>query len=319
MPNASERSPLPRGAWIAAGLAGAAAAALFVAWKVREAEREHPPRGRSIEVDGVRLHYLDRGYGRPVVLLHGLGSSSEDFELSGLVNALSAHHRVIAFDRPGYGYSTRPYDRVWTPAAQARLLHRALQELGVDKPIVVGHSWGALVAAAMALEFPESLHAVVLESGYFYPTPRIDAAVMSGPAIPLIGDALRFTVSPLLARLAWPLFSRLIFSPAPVTTSFKRYPAWLSVRPRALRATAAESAMTGPATWALHSRYRDLRVPTFIVAGRDDRYVSARSHSGRLHNEVPGSRLNLTPGAGHMLHHIAPQEVIGAIEAAATA
>lgn len=305
-----------RASWILPALAAAGAAAAFTAFKVRQAERRHPPAGRFIEVDGVRLHFTDRGLGRPVVFLHGLGSTTEDFRLSGLVDRCAESHRVIAFDRPGYGYSERPRGRAWTPAAQARLLHRALRQLGVDKAVVLGHSWGTLVAASMALQFPASVQSLVLVSGYYYPTARLDALLLGGPAVPVLGDLASVTVSPLLGRLLWPLWRKVLFSPAPASPAFRQFPAWLSLRPRALRAGAAESLMIVPAAFGLRGEYAKIAAPTFIVAGESDRYVSTPHQSARLHRAVPGSRLRVLPGAGHMVHHVAPDEVMQAISAA---
>ena len=128
-----------------AGL-GLLASWLFVHAKSRRAERDHPPAGKFITVDGVKLHYLERGQGPTLVLLHGNGVDATDWEHSGLLDAAAEHYRVIAFDRPGFGYSERPRSTVWTPDRQARLLHHALQELGVDSAIVAGHSWGTMVA-----------------------------------------------------------------------------------------------------------------------------------------------------------------------------
>jgi hypothetical protein len=104
--------------------AALAAAAVFNVYQARRVERRNPPRGRFIEVDGVRLHYLDQGEGPPVVLLHGNIVTAEDFAYSGLLDLAAEHHRVIAFDRPGMGYSDRPNGRLWTPRAQADLLRR---------------------------------------------------------------------------------------------------------------------------------------------------------------------------------------------------
>ena len=104
--------------------AAAVAAVLTVAAVVnrslaRKAERDNPPLGQFIEVNGVRLHYLERGSGEPLVLLHGNGSMIEDFESSGLIKRASKNYRVIAFDRPGFGHSERPRNVVWTPERQA--------------------------------------------------------------------------------------------------------------------------------------------------------------------------------------------------------
>ena len=77
--------------------------------------------------------------------------------------------------------------------------------------------------------------------------PRADAVLMSGPAIPLVGDVMRFTVSPLVSRLLWPGFVKKVFSPRPVADSFRRWPKWLSLRPSQLRAASAESVLMIPA------------------------------------------------------------------------
>ncbi len=136
---------------IAAGITiTLATAALLVRHKARRSERENPPIGRFIEIDGVRLHYVERGQGQPVVLLHGNGALIQDFGLSGVFDRAAASYRVIVFDRPGFGYSDRPRDRLWTAQAQADLLYKALRTLGIDRLVVVGHSWGTLVALSDA-------------------------------------------------------------------------------------------------------------------------------------------------------------------------
>ena len=106
------------------------------------------PPGQFVTVDGLPVHCIVHGRGRPVVLVHGNGTMAEDFAISGLIDRLAARYRVIAIDRPGFGYTARPRHRVWTAQAQAVLLHRVLEQLDVERPLVVGHSWGTLVALA---------------------------------------------------------------------------------------------------------------------------------------------------------------------------
>ena len=115
-------------------VAGLAAAALYVNHKTKQAEADNPPQGKFIDVDGVRLHYTEQGSGDPLVLLHGNGITSSDFEASGLTARAAEQYRVIAFDRPGFGYSERPRSTIWTPDKQARLLHKALEQLGIALP-----------------------------------------------------------------------------------------------------------------------------------------------------------------------------------------
>lgn len=304
-----------RGAlWLAAG-AALAGSALLVRQRTRQAERDHPPLGEFIEIAGVRLHYIERGEGPPLVFLHGNGSMIEDFVSSGLVEMASKNHRVIVFDRPGYGYSDRPRGRMWTPEKQAELLQRALLYLDVEKPVIVGHSWGTLVALSMGLDFPDYVQGLVLMSGYYYPTVRADVPVMSVPAIPVAGDLIRHTLSPWLARLAWPVLMRRMFGPAPTSGRFAaEFPRWLALRPSQLRAAAAETALLIPAAAALRHRYRELTMPVAIMAGHGDRHVDMHAHSERLHHELPHSTLHVTEGAGHMLHHCAQHQVVQAIE-----
>ena len=126
-------------AWSAAAACAAAVGNYAVA---RLAERLHPPEGLFIEVDGVRLHYSDRGVGSPVVLIHGNALTGRDYDTSGVANLLLKTHRVLIFDRPGFGYSDRPRGRLWTASEQAELLYKAIRQLEIDRPVVVGHSWG---------------------------------------------------------------------------------------------------------------------------------------------------------------------------------
>src|SRR3954469_8062763 len=116
---------------LAATVAPLGAAALYNGYRTRQVERRHPPAGRFIEVDGIRLHYLERGAGTPVVLIHGNVVTAEDWVLSGVLDRIAERgHRVIAFDRPGYGYSDRPRRTAWTAKAQADLLRHAFARLG---------------------------------------------------------------------------------------------------------------------------------------------------------------------------------------------
>jgi pimeloyl-ACP methyl ester carboxylesterase len=294
-----------------------AAAALLNRWLARRAERRHPPSGQFLTVKGIRLHYVDRGSGTPVVLLHGNGSMIEDFKSSGLLDAAAKNHRVIAFDRPGFGHSERPRDTVWTPQAQADLIAAALKQIGVSKPIVFGHSWGTLVAVALALQEPADVQVLILASGYYFPKARADAIVFAPAALPVIGDMLSHTVSPLVSRLIWPLLLRRIFGPSSVPGKFAGFPKEMAVRPWQLRAAAAESALMIPAAYTLRRRYQQLHMPVIIVAGIDDRFVES-AQSRELHRKLPGSILCLIPATGHMVHQTATATILSTVETAAS-
>jgi pimeloyl-ACP methyl ester carboxylesterase len=306
---------------VAASAAALAATALFNRASARRAERQHPPQGHFVEAGGVRLHYFEGGRadGAPIVLLHGNAVRAEDWIASGVFEGVAARHRVIAFDRPGYGYSERPRDRLWTAEAQAAVLAEAFTHLGIERPIVVGHSWGALVAVALGLDHPEAVSGLVLASGYHFPTARADVAIFSPPAVPVIGDVIRYTVGPLLGRLIAPKMIKAMFAPAPVPPAFtKAVPVPMMLRPWQIKASAEDAASMTPRTMAVAERYGELRrLPVSIVVGAEDRIVDVGRQSARLHDVLPHSDLRVVPGLGHMVHHGAPGLVAEAVEAVA--
>jgi pimeloyl-ACP methyl ester carboxylesterase len=293
-----------------------AALALYFRVQGKRAERQYPPQGRFIELDGVRLRYLERGQGPALVLLHGNGALIEDFVASGVFELASRSYRVIAFDRPGFGYSSRPRGQAWTPERQAALLRSAWEQLGIVRPVVVGHSWGTLVTLALALHHAEAIRGVVLASGYYFPTPRLDVALLSPPALPVVGDVLRYTVSPLLARLMMDKIVEHLFAPQPVPPRFRRgFPVPLTLRPWQIRAAAEETALMVPAAARLSAAYAQIRLPVAVVVGEGDRLIDPQVHSARLHHELAGSTFLPVADAGHMVHYAAPEQIIAAVVA----
>jgi pimeloyl-ACP methyl ester carboxylesterase len=263
------------------------------------------------------VHYVERGKGEPLVLLHGNGSMIQDFETSGLIDLAARNYRVIAIDRPGYGHSTRARSTVWMPEAQADLIHAVLTRLGVERATVLGHSWGCSVAVALAHKYPSFVRGLVLASGYYYPTVRADVVVMSGPALPLVGDIMRYSISPILSRLIWPLMMRKLFGPQPVPEKFAGFPKSLAVRPSQIRASAAESALMVPDAFRGRGSYADLKMPVAIIAGADDRLIDPEAQSARLHEEISHSSFDRVAEAGHMVHQTATAAVMAAIDKAA--
>jgi len=308
--------PRRRGKWIAAAttLAAVAGAAVFNSAMARRAQAETPPAGKFIDVEGVRLHYVDQGAGSgTVVLLHGNGVMLQDYMASGVLDLASRKHRVLAFDRPGFGYSERPRTALWTPAAQAKLILRALQELGVEQAVVVGHSWGTMVALAMALERPDAIKGLLLLSGYYYGTARPDVVPASVPAIPVLGDLIAHTASPLLGRMIGPAAIKASFSPAPVHRKFADFPLGLTLRPSQIRATAEDTAMMVPAAIELSRHYAEVTVPVIAMAGEGDLIAHVDKHSKRLVEDLAEGELRIVPGQGHLFHYAVPDQIADAI------
>jgi pimeloyl-ACP methyl ester carboxylesterase len=323
-------APRPGAITIALGVAAAlAGAAVYNRSQSRRAERDNPPVGRFVELDGARLHYLDEGPadtgttgrsgGPPVVLLHGNTVMLDDWIVSGVFNLTARTRRVVAFDRPGFGYSERPRDRSWTPAAQASLLRQACRRLGVERPVVVGHSWGTLVALAWALQAPQEVAGLVLISGYYYPSTRLDAALVTPAAVPILGDLLNHTVSPPLTHMTLPGTLRTMFAPRRVPDRFRDvFPKALIPRPKQMRAMSHEGANMVRAAAALQRHYRGFSCPSVVITGDADHVVDPEDQSIRLAHELNDAELRIVPGAGHMVHHAVPLEVAEAINRVAS-
>jgi pimeloyl-ACP methyl ester carboxylesterase len=143
---------------------------------------------------------------------------------------------------------------------------------------------------------------------------RADVVLFSPPAIPVIGDIMRYTISPPIACLMLPGLLRAMFAPAPVTQHFDReFPKELMLRPSQLRASAEDAAMMTPSVMELQSHYAELQMPVVIVAGEDDQIVDVERHAARLHDKLPRSELTIVPRQGHMVHHHAPEQLVWAV------
>jgi pimeloyl-ACP methyl ester carboxylesterase len=227
---------------------------------------------------------------------------------------MSRLRRTIVVDRPGYGYSDRPRSSAWTPEEQAALFVGVMDELGLARATVFGHSWGTLPAIAMALDHADRVAGLVLASGYYYPEPRSDTVLLSPPAIPVLGDVMRHTISPLLLRAMAPGAIARMFAPRPVSPAFEQFfPLGLTMRPSQIRASAEEVAMMNASAARLQQRYRDIACPVALIAGDGDEIVETQRHTARLHGDISHSSLTVIQGTGHMLHHAEPHRIAGII------
>jgi pimeloyl-ACP methyl ester carboxylesterase len=275
------------------------------------AERRNPPVGKFVQAQDLRLHYVEHGNSADpvVVIFHGNGSMIQEIAISGVIDLLSTRNRVICFDRPGFGHSTRTRLKLWTPEAQAKLFVEALTKLGIRNPVILGHSWGTLVALAVALRDDYPVRGLTLVSGYYFPTLRLDFWLLSGPAAPIFGDILSYTLAPIVAVALLPRILRKLFAPAPISENFKRhFPFSLALRPKQLQAAAEESAYLVPATARLQAGYRNIKCPVQLIHGDSDEVIE-KEQTLRMHRVLGRSELRVIPQAGHMVHHVDPEAV----------
>jgi pimeloyl-ACP methyl ester carboxylesterase len=262
---------------------------------------------------------VEQGAGPSVVLVHGASGNLRDMTLS-LAERLAAQHRVLAFDRPGYGYSERPTGPWPDPTVQASCLRDALARLGVERPVLVGHSWAGALVLAYALAWPREVRGVVAISPASHPWPGGVVAYRVAAQLPLLGSLLART-------LAWPLGQRMAdaalrstFHPDLPPEGYRQACGIdLLFRPHQFRADAQDVGRLSAFLVEQSARYAELATPLTILTGTRDGIVSPRRHAHALHAQVPGSRLVVVDGAGHALHHAHAATVAAEIAALARA
>jgi pimeloyl-ACP methyl ester carboxylesterase len=300
-------------------VAALALLALITQAGVVAVQRLYPAQGQSIEVDGATLNVLDLGprdgAGPPIVMIHGASSNLEVMRQS-LGEVLAKTHRVILIDRPGHGWSTRARLEDSTPAIQGRMIEQALTKLGVGPVILVVHSWAGALGARMALDYPGRVAGLVMLAPVAYPWPGGVGWYNKLIATPAIGPLLAFTVTlPLGWFLAEP-GARGVFLPQIMPDGFVGKTATpLLLRPREFIANARDLVTLKDAVREQAPRYGDIRTPSVVISGDADKTVSTGIHSRPFVEAVPGAKLIVLPGVGHMVQNAAPDLVISEIDA----
>ena len=281
---------------------------------VRQAETLVPPIGQFVAVNGLRLHYVRKGVGQPVVFLHGNDGQLQDFTMS-VLDRTAHEYQALAFDRPGHGYSDRPAKEAALPSVQARVLRGALQELEIERPILVGHSWGGALALTYALRYPEAIAGLVVVSGYVYRPP---GASLPGvlATLPVLSNLWRHTLGVPMTRRLVVKGLRTAFAPDTPPPAYVAVVRALAPRPRQLKATAEDFAALNLALRALSPHYGAIRAPVVIITGDADQVVPPERHAFPLHRTIAHSRLVVLPNTGHMVQFSRPDAVLSALRLA---
>ncbi|MBJ6371811.1 alpha/beta fold hydrolase [Sedimentitalea arenosa] len=275
-----------------------------------EAERLVPQAGQVVEVRGGAVHHVDLGpRDAPVlVMIHGLSGQLQHFTYA-LTALLSDDFRVIAVDRPGCGYSRRDGEALATPGEQGRMILEALDALGVESAVLVGHSLGGTVALAMAMDRPERVEAVALLAPATQPQQEAHEVfrglmVRRGWLRRLIGA----TIAVPLAAATRDKVLDIVFAPEPVAGDFMlRGGGALGLRPVAF-VTASEDVVALQSVGAAQAaRYEtDLSVTGGLLFGSADPILSHSLHGHLM--QAHGLSCELLEGRGHMLPITAPED-----------
>lgn len=269
-----------------------------VAGKVRKAL---PPAGRFVDVTGGRLHYVDRGEGRPIVLIHGLSGNLHNFGYA-LIDELARDHRVIAVDRPGCGHSTRINDEWARLPHQAAMIAQLIDALGLEKPLIAGHSLGGAVSLFMALDHPDQVGGLALLAPLTAVQDR-SPAVFRGIDIPnaFVRKVIAHTLAMPASLRRGEAMLKIIFGPEEAPADFRtRGGGLLTLRPEAFYGAATDLQAVPLDMGAVQSRYADISVPVGMLYGEDDEVLDCDSHVQAVARHQPDMHLERLPGVGHM-------------------
>jgi pimeloyl-ACP methyl ester carboxylesterase len=262
-----------------------------------------------VHVEQTHLHVIDRGEGRPVVVLQGDDGDASDF-MAPLLARVAYDFRALLVDRPGCGGSDRARHDLALDA-QARVIRLALRELGAEQPLLVAHSWSAVATLALALRYPDDFAGLVLINPLCY----ADASIRATDPQLRIVSRLGSLVAPMVGRTPHDAALRAKFSPEPVPFAEALIPLHEAAavrRPSERRRLARNTASLRSAA-GLVTRYGDIEMPVVIVVGDGDRVASPSRHGYRLHNQVHHSHLVVLPRAGHMIQLTRPDSVMESI------
>lgn len=280
--------------------------------KVRSAEKRSPPLGEFTAVDGIQMHSFRVGHGRPVVFIHGSFGSIYDFTMSVLPHV--KNYEAVLVDRPGHGYSTRPAQLKMSIFDQARYLNLLLKAKGIEKPVLVGHSFGAIVAIAYALDYPKDLTGMVLGGPYVTPWNGPTNPLHTTTAIPVIGEIYRHCLVVPFGQSIRNSIGNKVFYPSAAPRDYIAVSSSLAMRPGHFKANAADIMELNAGLRAMQPRWSEVKIPTSIITGDLDLVAPHAEHADPLHRAFKNSQLILLEKTGHQPFFTAPEQVMKAVD-----
>lgn len=294
---------------------GLAAAGYIVVRRVQTdkivalAEKAAPPAGRFVDFEGCRIHLIEKGEGKPILFVHGLGGWAQ--HLSHPLFPLIDGFRLVAVDRPGSGRSTRPAGGPETISEQAAFLMRLAGRLGMEKPLIVGHSMGGAIALRMALDFPGKIAGLALIAPLTRHEkalpPEFRALVIP---LPLLRRFVADTISAPMAIKNTAAVIDFVFGPQQPPADYGTAGAAMAaLRPDHFYGASTDATALKDALAEQDKRYGELAIPVGVLFGAADRALSADHHGAGLAGQIKGLDLEILPGVGHMPQYAEPERV----------
>lgn len=271
-----------------------------------------PIERQTITVENSKVTYIEGGIGRVVVLLHGNAGGIEDFEY-GVMEGVSRQYRVIAIDRLGHGDSDRPDGEAGSVEYQAEFLHKTLASLGIEKPILVGHSWGGSLALAYALKYPREIAGMVLLAPAAYPDKGANFMVRIAAKVPFVGEIGVLLAQSIMGRQMLQREVARAFYPQPVPDSYRKLvmASWLGRKQ--LKAYFADEVDLNDSLKEMRHHYSEIKMPVVIITGDKDKIVSPKQNAYRLQKAIPHCRLIELKDSGHEIPQTSPKSIISAL------
>lgn len=282
-------------------------------------ERRNPPVGEFADVGGTRLHYVHVPAPSgadlpPVVFIHGASGNLND-QMVPLRPLLEGRAEMLFVDRPGHGWSERGVGND-TPVKQAATIVGLMRQLDIGRAVIVGHSFGGAVVAALALGHPDSVEGLVFVSAATHPWPGGGTSWYYELASkPVVGPLFAWMLANPGGLMRLDAATTCVFAPNPVPAGYaEKAQIPLVLRPPNFLANAIDVEGLYRNVLALAPRYNEIVAPTVVISGDGDTVVYEELHSLGLARDIPGAELAWVRNLGHKPDWTATDLVVGAIE-----
>jgi pimeloyl-ACP methyl ester carboxylesterase len=284
----------------------------------KDIKETFPPIGTFKTINGAKLHYVDTGEisdkAKPaVIFIHGAGGNLQD-PMPIYRKPLESKFRVIFLDRPGQGYS-ESFEGSNDVAIQTSSIAKLMDELKIEKAIVVGHSFGGALTSGFGVLYPEKTAGLILLAPVTHPWHTgVDWHYDLGNT-PILGWLFSHTLAPVAGHYIYPNAIKRLFLPNEMPSDYKETSATkLALVPSNFHSNAKDVARVHAHVEKFQNRYKEITAPTHIYHGDEDDIVSLEIHSiNGLSKDIKQSKLFVLEGVGHKPDYVASEQIINSI------